>query len=233
MNTEPPDRTFDYTKQLTPEMVQAGAHRRWVGGKWGRLGKLQLDFMIEQGLQPGHRLLDVGCGALRAGIHFTRYLEPGNYYGIDANESVIDAGYEVELPAKLRGKLPRDHLRATLRFDVDFGVQFDYAVANSVFTHISLNHIRLCLHRLSKAMKPGAKFFATFFEAPDGFPLEDIVPGPRGGRFSERNPFWYYQDDLIWAAARGPWKFRYVGDWGHPVGQMMAEFTRKKDRRRR
>ena len=77
--------------------VRAGQHREVIGGLWDEMGRLQLEFMRAQGLQPQHRLLDLGCGSLRAGIHFVRYLDAGRYYGLDHNQSLLDAGYGTEL----------------------------------------------------------------------------------------------------------------------------------------
>lgn len=219
----------DYAKPFTSEQVRAGGHRLRAGGLWDELGELQLDFLVAQGLGPSSRLLDVGCGPLRAGIRFVDYLEPGNYYGLDVNASLLDAGYDVELPETLRAKLPRDHLRATDRFDCDFGVEFDFAIAQSLFTHISLSQVRLCLYRAARAMRPGGRFFATFFEAPADFPLDGVLDGDkprRKDKFTERNPYWYWSGDLEWAASFAPWEFRYIGDWNHPRGQKMAEFRR-------
>jgi cyclopropane fatty-acyl-phospholipid synthase-like methyltransferase len=188
------------------------------------MGPKQLEFLVGQGLEPRHRLLDIGCGPLRAGIHFVDHLDPERYYGIDINETLLDAGYEHELPARLREKLPRDHLRATDRFDCDFGVDFDYAIAQSVFTHVSLNHVRLCLYRVAQQMAPGGRFFATFFEAPRSHPLD--APLNDGRRWTERNAFFYYRSDLKWAARCADWEVHYIGKWGHPGGQRMIEFRR-------
>jgi SAM-dependent methyltransferase len=218
---------IDYARPFTEEEIRAGRHRHRVGGKWDEMGPRQLEFLREQGLRPHHRLLDVGCGPLRAGRLFVDYLDPGHYYGIDVNASLLDAGYELELPEALRAKLPREHLRATKRFDCDFGVPFDFAIANSVFTHVSLNKIRLCLHRLAQSMQPGGRFFATFFYAPLKHPLD--LSRNDGRRWTERNAFFYYVHDLRWAATWGPWKLRYIGDWGHPGGQRMVEFRRTRD----
>jgi SAM-dependent methyltransferase len=208
--------------------LERGAHRTFVGGYWQRLGKLQLEFLISHKLEPNAVFIDVGCGALRAGIHIVDYLEAGNYYGIDINKRLLEIGYEVELPEELRAKLPREHLRCTDRFDVDFGVEFDMGIAHSVFTHISLNDIRLCLYRVAAHMKVGGKFFATFAEAPGDFPLDGILHAgtKRRKRFTEQNPYWYWPGDLEWAASFAPWRFRYLGEWGHPRDQKMAEFLR-------
>ena len=110
----------------------------------------------------------------------------------------------------------------TDRFDADFGVQFDMAIAQSVFTHVSLNHVRLCLHRVAKVMKPGGKFFATFTERPPTTPSTGCAAGPtpsatRSGttaRTFVRRP-------------RTPFDFRYIGEWGHARNQRMVEYTRR------
>jgi SAM-dependent methyltransferase len=68
-------------------------HRGTVRGTdafWDYLGKLQLDYLVEQGLKPEHHVLDVGCGPLRAGVHFIGFLEPGHYAGIDKRGDTLE-----------------------------------------------------------------------------------------------------------------------------------------------
>jgi SAM-dependent methyltransferase len=215
---------IDYAKPLSEADIRQGRHRTRVGGQWDAVGELQLEFMIGQGLRPEHRLLDVGCGALRAGVRFVDYLQPGGYYGIDINQSLLDAGLDRELSDQLRAMLPREHLRATDRFDCHFGVQFDFAIATSLFTHISLNQIRLCLYRVAKVMPPDARLFASYFEAPRFHPLDESLAD--GRLWTERDAFFYYRQDLRFAAQGTPWKLRFMGAWGHPRNQRMVEFRR-------
>jgi SAM-dependent methyltransferase len=216
-------------ERFSDEDVAMGKHRTFVGGRWDEYGVQQVEFLTAHGLRPQHKFLDVGCGAFRAGRHLIDLLDAGNYYGIDANLDLLKAGYDVELTDEQRAKLPARNLRANDRFNADFGVRFDMAIAQSVFTHISLNHIRLCLYRLGNVLRPGGKFYATFFEEPARTPLDEIRIRSEGGRpyLSEQNLFWYYRQDMAWAAGFGPWNFRYIGDWGHPRRQMMVEFTRR------
>jgi SAM-dependent methyltransferase len=220
------NKIVDYSEPFSADDIARRRHRQRIGRMWAVVGPMQRVFLVEQGLAPAHRLLDVGCGPLRAGIHLVEYLAPAHYYGIDINATLLDAGYEHELPAHLRERLPRDHLRVTDRFDCDFGVPFDYAIAQSVFTHVSLNDIRLCVYRVSRQLTPEGRFFATFFEAPRGHPLDQPLNG--GRRWTERNAFFYYRQDLEWAAWSAGCKMRYIGDWGHPRGQRMVEFRRAK-----
>jgi hypothetical protein len=51
----------DYNIQLN----DTEDHRRCVGGKWDEIGKLQIDFLKEQGLEKNMKFLDIGCGSLR------------------------------------------------------------------------------------------------------------------------------------------------------------------------
>lgn len=42
-----------------------GRHRDIVGGRWEETGEAQMRLLLEAGLQPGHRVLDIGrvpCG---------------------------------------------------------------------------------------------------------------------------------------------------------------------------
>jgi SAM-dependent methyltransferase len=216
-------------RQFSEDEIARDRHRVYVGGLWGRMGRLQRDFLVEHGLEPSMRFLDVGCGAFRAGRHLVDYLEPGQYYGIDINADVVEAGYREELTDEQRARLPLANLRITDRFDADFGVGFDMAIAQSVFTHVSLNHIRLCLFRVAQVMKPGGRFYATFHERPASYPIDGARAGRWGGSYTERNEFWYYRRDLRWAAERTPFTYRYLGDWGQPRGQKMVEYVRIPD----
>src|SRR3569833_897060 len=57
------------------------------GGRatWDSRGRFQLELMRSRGLLPTSTLLDIGCGPLRAGIPFIRYLDTGYYFGFDYN----------------------------------------------------------------------------------------------------------------------------------------------------
>ncbi|MBK8598744.1 MAG: class I SAM-dependent methyltransferase [Holophagales bacterium] len=206
------------------------SHREAVGGLWDEIGELQLRFLVSQGLEPGHRLLDVGCGSFRAGVRLLRYLEAGNYYGLDANAELIDAGLEHEVaPAGLTERMPRSNLLVTSEFEASrFGVLFDVALAQSVFTHLTANQIRRCLIELPRALKPGAVLYATFFECPDGHPEEQPLRHEPGGitTFMDHDPFHYREEDLRRLADGLPWEVTKLGPWEHPRDQRMLRLVR-------
>lgn len=102
----------------------------------------------------------------------------------------MQTGYDIWLSAAQRARLPIGNLRANDRFDADFGTQADFAIPQSVFTHVSLNHIRLCLCRASTAVRPGA----SLSRRTSSTPIDQIfAPHKVKPFFTERNLYWYYQ----------------------------------------
>lgn len=218
--------TNQYWRQLTPEQIAAGDHRAFVGGMWREIGQLQFRFLKGEGLKKHHRLLDVGCGALRGGVHFVRYLDASNYHGLDVNASLLEAS-KVELEKRdLSDKRP--NLLANDAFEVDrFGASFDYVLAVSLFTHLHLDQIARCLARCAEVLKPEGSFFATFFEAPKSLCLAP-VQHELGGVVTnyDTDPFHQAFGELEWLAEQAGLSAEYVGEWGHPRGQRMLRFKR-------
>jgi SAM-dependent methyltransferase len=224
--TPVPGEADPYVRELTPAEIAQGCHRDAVGGRWEEIGRLQLDFLIAQGLQPSDRLLDVGCGCLRAGLHFIRYLEPGHYFGIDRNASLLEAAGRVELArAGLADRRP--HLLVNERFELGrFGQTFRFALANSVFTHLPLNAIERCLVNVGAVLEPGGRFFASYLEAPRPRYLDDLHHPDGIVSHSDRNPYHYHLSAFEHLAAGLPLRVERQPDWGHPRKLAMLIFTR-------
>ena len=84
---------------MSEQTLQARAERlaetRFLGGPtwtFERVGRHGLEVLLEEGLTPYSRVLDVGCGALRLGYWLMRLLEPGHYFGIEPNREMLDVG---------------------------------------------------------------------------------------------------------------------------------------------
>ena len=213
-----------YGRELTLAEIDAGAHRDLVGGMWEEIGALQLAFLRARGLAAGHRLLDVGCGALRGGVHFVRFLEPGRYHGLDINASLIEAGRRELAEAGLAGR------QATLLVDDGFaasrfGVRFDVALAVSLFSHLPANKIVRCFVEVAKVLAPGARFYASWWEAPHAAHLAPITHAPAGiVTYYDADSYHYAFAELEWMAGLAGLRAQNLGEWGHPRGQHMAAF---------
>jgi len=217
-----------YGRELSQEDIANYVHRGFIGGLWGKLGLQQLEFLKSHGLKPDHKLIDIGCGCLRGGLHFMRYLDAGNYYGIDVNRSLIEAGVMEIKKEGLDDKLPTLLVDDHFRLD-KFGEEFDYMVSVSLFTHLPMNIIIRCLSMASRVLKSNGIFFATFFEAPGSAHLDKIVHEP-GGIITayDVDPFHYSFEELSWMGAVSGLDTELIGDWNHPRNQKMAAFTLSK-----
>jgi SAM-dependent methyltransferase len=204
-------------------------HRGTVRGTdafWDYLGKLQLDYLVEQGLKPEHYVLDVGCGPLRAGVHFIGYLDAGHYAGIDKRGDTLERARDIELPRYgLADKNANLLVNGAFEFS-KLGMTFDYAIAQSVFTHLPVNNIIRCLVEMAKVLNPGGRFYATIYENPNG---KQIQQSERVVSFPDRDKYHYDLDTLRCAAQGTGLTMSYHGDWGHPDNQKMVVFSREAD----
>lgn len=118
--------------------------------------------LIESGLLPESKVLDIGCGGLRCGYWLIHFLAPSSYYGIEPNERMLQAGLERLFDAGLLAeKSPRfDHNQA---FDFSpFGERFDFVVARSIWSHASLRQIAFMLDQFVEHTSDEATFLTSY-----------------------------------------------------------------------
>ncbi|TFI60303.1 class I SAM-dependent methyltransferase [Sphingomonas parva] len=143
-------------------------------------GRKQLMILLHHGLTPDSRLLDIGCGSLRAGHWLIRLLDPDRYYGIEPGFEMVDAGLRALLPAEIvTAKRPRFDTNRDVDFSV-FGARFDYVLARSIWTHAPKRAILSMLDGFLTNGAPHAVFLTSFLEPPlpwfDEYRGESWVP---------------------------------------------------------
>jgi hypothetical protein len=204
-----------FSRDIRP--VGGGGPRGFVGGLWYELGELQFKYLVEQGLRPGHVLLDIACGSLRAGVRFVPYLDPGNYLGIDIDGGLIEHGRTVELGQILCNvKHPEFIVSPSFEFS-RFSKQPDFAIAQSLFTHLTTPDIALCLQNLRSIAKASTVLYATFFE------VASEVSNP--GESHPHAAFRFTREQMGWLGEQAGWKMEYIGGWGHPRDQKMLRYV--------
>jgi SAM-dependent methyltransferase len=144
-----------------------GLYRQpWIAGRF------RFEFLRAHGLSAQHRVLDLGCGAGRVGLHEVAHLDAGCYHGIDAHLRALVAfsAYELRLTGLL-DKRPRLMLDHELRFD-RFGTQFDACLDVSSSRHLDRERQRTAYAALASVLRPGGRVFAARFR-PER--VEDIL----------------------------------------------------------
>ncbi len=221
----PTDAEVRRTYLHGPEGVRQAGHREYVGGLWDEVGWLQLRFLRGRGLRRDHHLLDIGCGALRGGVHLVRHLDADRYTGVDKEPELLRIGAEQELgPALLASKRPTLLALADFEFD-RLPARPDIAWAHSLFTHLPMGHIQRCMASLRPVMPRGGVLYATFGECDE---TKDNPLEPHDHRLFE-----YTRAEMAGLARATGWRVEHLGKWGHPRGHRMLKFTPERHTSRR
>src|SRR5690242_6807569 len=178
---------------------------------WLRLGQMQFDYLVSHGLKPGMRMLEIGCGNLRAGRLFIEHLNAGDYYGIDISPDILLAAQRTLAEAGLQHKLPHLTLVQDLKLEFLPAGYFDVVHAHSVFSHSPVEVIDECLAHVGRVMKPGG-FFDFTFDRTEGAEHHVL-----------REDFYYRTETLVALAGRHGLTGQLMNDWEelpHPQSKL-------------
>lgn len=125
------------------------------------------NLLTSLGMRAEHRLLDIGCGQLRIGRLLIQYLDRGNYVGVDPNSGSIDIG--------LRRYVGRHLINVKRPLLIDSAnpgavpdePKFDFAIAQSVFSHTGPDLLEGWLAAASRVLDSGGVLAATWVPGAD------------------------------------------------------------------
>lgn len=152
----------------TPE-GESGEHRAFVGpaGEYDLIGAAQFALLYALGLRERHRLLDVGCGSLRAGRLLISYLAPDRYVGVEPNGWLIEAAVERELGHDLTA-IKRPRFDPTADFSLEHLGRFDFVLVHGVATNAGPELMPRLLRAIKAAMAPSGLAAVTFIHPGTG-----------------------------------------------------------------
>jgi hypothetical protein len=145
-----------------------GSHhyRAFVGPpqKYDLVAANQFNLLTSLGLREHHYFLDIGCGSLRGGRLFIPYLLPNRYFGIEPEQWLLEEGINQNCGNDLI-KIKSPHFCNDQNFTLSkFGKNFDFILAQSIFSHASKEQIKHCLSEAKKVMTSTSIFAATFIK---------------------------------------------------------------------
>lgn len=144
-------------------------------GDYRKIGEDFLRHFIQLGgLQPGDRVLDVGCGVGRMAVPLTRYLETGSYEGFDIVpegirwcQKAISSRYPnfrfqladiFNQAYHPKGRLPAREYSFPYESE-----SFDFVFLTSVFTHMLPADVEHYFEEIARALKEGGRCLITYF----------------------------------------------------------------------
>src|SRR5579872_5391051 len=128
-------------------------------------GREQFVYLLKAGLEPGSKVVDLGCGVLRCGYWLIHFLNEGNYCGIEPHPERLDLGAHSILEPEIR-ELKKPRFDRNPGFDTAvFGDKFDFFIAYSIWTHASKSQIKTTLDAFIRDSNPGGVFLTTFLPA--------------------------------------------------------------------
>jgi cyclopropane fatty-acyl-phospholipid synthase-like methyltransferase len=130
---------------------------------------MQFRYLLEQGLQPHHTLLDFGCGSLGAGVFFIEYLQEGKYTGVDISSGIISVANYVMREKHLEFKHPSVSVIADMTCTGMGNKKFDYIFAYSVLSHMPKEDVDELFMNIRKIMTETTLFYASYFESSEKY----------------------------------------------------------------
>jgi SAM-dependent methyltransferase len=198
-----PDHVSYYRSVMRSDAARSrdGAVGSNTRESWLEIGKLQFDYAVSHGLKPDMRMLEIGCGNLRAGRLFIDYLEPGNYYGTDISPDILLAAQDTIAEQGIAARLPHLTLVTDLRLQFLPDASFDFVHAHSVFSHSPIEVIDECLAHVGRVMTTDG-FFDFTFDRTEGTEHHVL-----------REDFYYRTQTLIELAAKHGLEATFMDDW--------------------
>jgi hypothetical protein len=159
-------------------------------------GREQLISLLNEGMNPESKIVEVGCGCLRIAYWLVRFLDPGCYYGIEPARLRVEYGLQYLFSAgEVQLKRPRFDFNS--RFDTSvFGAQFDFFLARSIWTHASKLQIVATLDSFIRDSKDTGVFLVSYL--PARIPDEDYGGDRWVGTSHESNTPGVIRHSLEW-----------------------------------
>ncbi|XVF06252.1 hypothetical protein REPUB_Repub06bG0031800 [Reevesia pubescens] len=146
----------NHTALPCPGELLVEEHHSNYGEPWAG-GRDVFEFLAESShLTANSRVLEIGCGTLRVGLHFIRYLKPEHFHCLERDELSLMAALRYELPSQgllhKRPKIVRGEDMDFIKFGSD--VVYDLIYASAVFLHMPDKLVWVGLERLANRLKP-------------------------------------------------------------------------------
>ncbi len=161
------------TSILPPAHLRLYYYRTWDPKRFARACEDARTELMLQGLQPEHRVLDVGSGIGNLALGLVGYLR-GGYDGIEIHSEAVKWCQRAITPRYPQFRFHRADI-ASVAYNPGGGVAakgyrfpfpdhvFDFILLSSVFTHMLPDQVEQYVAEISRLLKPSGVCVASYF----------------------------------------------------------------------
>ena len=121
----------------------------------------QFRLLTALGLRQHHKLLDFGCGSLRAGKLLSHILQNPTTSESSSNKWLVEEGIANELGRDILSTKQPTFMHND-DFEIKFDTKFDFIIAQSIFSHTNRELTSKGIQSIMKALDPNGKALVTF-----------------------------------------------------------------------
>lgn len=191
----------------------------------------QIPAILEHfGRLDGAVFLDIGAGDIVLGDQTEELGMPEIFFAQDLSTPSLEEG----LKRLRKSGFPTGHIVTLSSLDFNFEAipreSIDLAFSNSLFSHLSLNSILLCLENLGPRMKSGSAYLSSMIVAPEGSHKTSVSWPYAGGTirsYPTSDPYHYSNQTIQALSSLNPFfEVAKIHEYGHPF-QKLVEFKRR------
>ncbi|MCF8467782.1 MAG: class I SAM-dependent methyltransferase [Sneathiella sp.] len=199
-----------------------------------RLTSWQVPAIIEHfGDLTGKIFIDVGAGDIVLGEKMAELGRPKTFYVQDLSQPSLEAGLARIKAAGFDISNITTLVSDNFNFENVPDESIDFAFSNSLFSHLSIDSILLCLRNLSSKMKKGSKYMSSMIVVPNEEESKSYdwsFLGKEGTNvisYPVKDPFHYAESTVsLLSSFRTGFTVEAIHDYGHPF-QKLVEFKKK------
>jgi len=175
--------------------------------------------------------IDIGAGDIVLGEVLEQIGKPRKFYVQDLNKLAIESGLQRLKSINIDASIFSEMISNNFDFSLVEEGEIDAAFSNSLFSHLSINSITLCLRSLSSKMKVGSSYFTSMIVLPNN--TEKLYhdwsylnkEGSNVKSCSIHDPYHYTENTInnLQNFNTG-FKLKNIHDYGHPF-QKLVEFS--------
>ena len=176
--------------------------------------------------------IDIGAGDIVLGEYLNEIGTPKIFYAQDLSEHSLKKGIKRIKNSGVEIEIFRTITSDNFNFSEVNDLSLDYAFSNSLFSHLSINSILLCLKNLAPKMNIGSKYFSSMVVVPKGsenHPYDWSYLKNKGTNiisYPTQDPY-HYSIESIYTLSYFNTGFKVVNihEYGHPF-QKLVEFAK-------